>query len=449
MAANDAFMNNGLYITSVMPIALRLGAGKSGVISGCAVSQQTVPDMTVKSSAGVILLNKIRIAVAANATITINTAHATLDRYDLISVNSSGTIVYTAGTASSTCVPPEIPASNVPLAVIYVAATVTSIADAVIYDLRITVIKDFLGGYFGSGADGSVNQTSGTYAFNTQVKQFTDLTIANGAAMTFSGYGKYICFVTGNLTINGTVNISDRAGTTPIYADAINGANAGTAPTAGSAGTPSGVYSVYLLNKIMTESSNGGVGGLSTTNASGGGGGGGSGSTSGGAGGAGESGGIGGGRTGGAGGNGKACVWFIVGGNISIGSTAVINGNGNAGAAGQGGGSGPITAGGGGGGGGAANILLYAGDNLALTTGAVINLIGGAGGAGGEGLGGTVEGGGGGGGAGGTFQGVCYSTLTTGATITVTGGAGGAAGGAGATAGSAGSNGISISAQLT
>lgn len=143
MTATDAFANNGLYWTSVMAIALRLAQAGTGVISGCAVTQQAVPDMTVKAAIGEVFLSATKISAPAVAVISINAAHATLDRYDLITINSSGVFTYTAGTADANAVPPEIPASSIPVSVIYVAAAATSIADAVIYDLRIT-LKDII-----------------------------------------------------------------------------------------------------------------------------------------------------------------------------------------------------------------------------------------------------------------------------------------------------------------
>ena len=135
----DGLSNDGLYATSAMMIPQRLAAQKTGVISGCLVTQLASPGMYVKSSSGVIFISGVRVVVAANASIAINTAHGSYDRYDLISVNTSGTIVYTPGTANSTPVPPEIPASNCPLAVVYVAAAVGTILDAAIYSISVTL----------------------------------------------------------------------------------------------------------------------------------------------------------------------------------------------------------------------------------------------------------------------------------------------------------------------
>lgn len=135
----DAYSNDGLYWTSVLPIALRLGIARFGVVSGIVVSAQASPDMTVKTTAGAANFGQTtRTTVAANSSIAIDASDPTDDRYDLISVNSSGTIVYTAGTPDPMAVPPEIPANEVPLAVIYVLAGATTITSAAIYDVRVT-----------------------------------------------------------------------------------------------------------------------------------------------------------------------------------------------------------------------------------------------------------------------------------------------------------------------
>ena len=72
-----------------------------GVISGLGVTQQSVPDMTVRVALGVIwMANGDRFAPTANNALSITAAAATMRR-DLIYVNSAGVIAYLAGTAAT------------------------------------------------------------------------------------------------------------------------------------------------------------------------------------------------------------------------------------------------------------------------------------------------------------------------------------------------------------
>lgn len=114
-------------------------AGLSGadcVLSGCAVSAQGSPDMTVAVAKGAVLSNGTLFAVAAgNATIT--TADGSNPRLDLIVVNSSGTVAVRTGTAAASPKPAAKSANDVVLAVVYVPAADTTIASNQITDLRV------------------------------------------------------------------------------------------------------------------------------------------------------------------------------------------------------------------------------------------------------------------------------------------------------------------------
>lgn len=118
--------------------ALVAGIGGDGVVSGCAVTAQGTPDMTVAVAAGTVRLAGVYVAVAAG-NVTITTANATNPRIDLIVVNSSGTKSATAGTAAANPKAPDIPASSVLLAMVYVPANQTSITSGLITDKRAIV----------------------------------------------------------------------------------------------------------------------------------------------------------------------------------------------------------------------------------------------------------------------------------------------------------------------
>lgn len=118
--------------------ALVAGIGGDGVVSGCAVTAQSTPDMTVAVAAGVARVNGANVTVSAG-NVTITTANATNPRIDLIVVNSSGTKSATAGTAAANPKAPDIPASSVLLAMVYVPANQTTITNSLITDKRAVI----------------------------------------------------------------------------------------------------------------------------------------------------------------------------------------------------------------------------------------------------------------------------------------------------------------------
>ncbi len=115
-----------------------------GVVTGCAVTAQGTPNMTVAVAAGTVLIDGVRVAVTG-ANGTIGTADASNPRFDLISINSSGTIVVTAGTAAARPVFPAIPANSAVLATVHVPANDTAIQTAQITDKR-AIVGDIASG---------------------------------------------------------------------------------------------------------------------------------------------------------------------------------------------------------------------------------------------------------------------------------------------------------------
>lgn len=116
--------------------ALRRSNDVSGVLSGCAVTAQGTPNMTVAVAAGVVLVNgKAGVIRAQNA--TIGTAHATNPRYDLVVALQNGTCAVIAGTAAANPVKPTLPDARVLLAEVWVPANDTAIGATQIIDKRI------------------------------------------------------------------------------------------------------------------------------------------------------------------------------------------------------------------------------------------------------------------------------------------------------------------------
>jgi hypothetical protein len=113
-------------------------ASLTGTKSGCAVTPQGSPNMTVAVAAGEIYwLNSVVTVTAGNVTIT--TAHTTQPRIDLICVNSSGTKSAAAGTPAAIPTSPAIPANSVVIAQVFVPANDTTIGATQIKDRRIIV----------------------------------------------------------------------------------------------------------------------------------------------------------------------------------------------------------------------------------------------------------------------------------------------------------------------
>jgi hypothetical protein len=114
------------------------GLKGDGVVTGCAVTAQGTPDMTVAVAAGIVSIGGVLAAVSAG-NVTIAAAHATNPRFDLIAVDNTGAKSRVAGTASSNPVFPAVPANSVILAAVYVPANDTTINSNQITDKRVEV----------------------------------------------------------------------------------------------------------------------------------------------------------------------------------------------------------------------------------------------------------------------------------------------------------------------
>jgi len=116
-----------------------LAAGVSGVdcvLSGCAVTAQGSPDMTVAVAKGAVLSNGLLKPVTAG-NVTVGTANATNPRIDAIVVDSSGAKQCRAGTAAAAPKPPDRSTNDVVIAYVYVPANDTTISSDQIVDKRV------------------------------------------------------------------------------------------------------------------------------------------------------------------------------------------------------------------------------------------------------------------------------------------------------------------------
>lgn len=105
------------------------------VLSGCAVTAQGSPDMTLAIAKGSVLSQGVLRGVTAG-NVTISAAHATLPRIDLVVVASDGAKTVRAGTASTKPAPPDLSVGDVCLAFVYVAPADTAISTDQFLDTR-------------------------------------------------------------------------------------------------------------------------------------------------------------------------------------------------------------------------------------------------------------------------------------------------------------------------
>ncbi len=113
------------------------GLQRTGVISGCAVTESSPAAQTIDVAVGVVSLAGSKITVSAQPDVAVSAADGTNPRKDLISVNSSGTVVVTAGTAADPPAIPVTPANNVEIGLLLVPATDNTHADEQINDTRV------------------------------------------------------------------------------------------------------------------------------------------------------------------------------------------------------------------------------------------------------------------------------------------------------------------------
>lgn len=204
-----------------------LWAGVDGVdcvLSGCAVTAQSTPDMTLAVAKGAVLTNGSLKAVAAG-NVTITTADTTNPRIDLVVVNSSGTKAVRAGTAAANPAPPARTANDVVLAVVYVPANDTAIQTNQISDIRITRTQGPIVIYKTTAAETTNTTAAAIEALN---KASSGVTIPNGLFLS----GRVLRVrLGGNMLLNSgtpTVRVVIQYGGTVMFSD-ISGASTASA----------------------------------------------------------------------------------------------------------------------------------------------------------------------------------------------------------------------------
>ena len=114
------------------------GIDGEGVVSGCLVTPQGIPDTTVAVAAGTIVIGSAHIAYAGG-NVNCGAAHAAFPRFDLIAINNAGVASAVNGVAAEPPVFPAVPANSVIIAAVWRAANDNTITAADIVDKRANV----------------------------------------------------------------------------------------------------------------------------------------------------------------------------------------------------------------------------------------------------------------------------------------------------------------------
>ena len=96
---------------------------RTGILSGLVLSEQTTPSLTADLTAGSYVISGTSYSSSSAKTVTFPSADATNPRWDLVSIDSSGTVTVTSGTAASNPALPTLPIDNCPIAAVWRAAT--------------------------------------------------------------------------------------------------------------------------------------------------------------------------------------------------------------------------------------------------------------------------------------------------------------------------------------
>lgn len=115
-----------------------LGNRTTGVVSGCLVSAQATPDQTVQVAAGEVLSNGTYYTVASNSSLSVGLGSSSGPKFDIVVIDSTGTLTVRSGTPSSNPVFPSLASGDVFLAAIYrTSGTGSTVASTQIIDKRV------------------------------------------------------------------------------------------------------------------------------------------------------------------------------------------------------------------------------------------------------------------------------------------------------------------------
>ena len=148
---------------------INAAAKETGVVSGCAVTTTGATNGSVTVAVGIARIDGRKITVAGG-TVAIAANSSGNARFDLITVDTSGTLAAEAGATATDPVFPAIPSSRAVLAAVYVAnghTTATNLAANTITDKRVMIADAELENVLYYGATGNARGFIVTTAANS------------------------------------------------------------------------------------------------------------------------------------------------------------------------------------------------------------------------------------------------------------------------------------------
>jgi hypothetical protein len=222
--------NQSILFQEYLDVLIAALQGIDCVLSGCDVTAQGSPDMTVAVSKGAVLSNGVLRAVTGG-NVNIGAADGSNPRFDLVVVDSTGAKQVRAGTAAAAPKPPARSANDVVLAAVYVPANDTTIASNQIVGLR--VIRGGGGNGGGGGAPIIIKKETAAATFSNTAAAQIAFTVTVPSGLFLIGQilrvrlGGTMVLNSGTPTVRieilygGTVMFSDISGASTADADAI------------------------------------------------------------------------------------------------------------------------------------------------------------------------------------------------------------------------------------
>lgn len=139
------------------------GIKGNGVVTGLGVTAQSPAAMNVDVAAGTAVVNGTRVTITATTGTLVS--DGSNPRKGIITLNSSGTVTVTMGTAAASVptgrtgpntklpAPADLPSNQIVLAEVWVPAAATTIVTANITDRRVWVVPRVAGGYVVAASD--------------------------------------------------------------------------------------------------------------------------------------------------------------------------------------------------------------------------------------------------------------------------------------------------------
>ena len=187
---------------------LLLGHHRTGVLSGFVVTESSPTAQTVDVTAGKGLETGEQITGSASLDLAVSSADGSNPRKDLISINSAGTAVVTAGTPAAVPAAPVTPANSIPVAVLTVLANDNDHEDAQISDKRVLLADRYVFNVkdFGATGDGATDDT-------TAIQAAIDAAEADGGIVFVPPPDSGSFYLVTNLTVNANGVIIQGVGT--------------------------------------------------------------------------------------------------------------------------------------------------------------------------------------------------------------------------------------------